>query len=95
MMYLSKTEDCQFIEIKSDNISDFILNPGNYTSFTITAKINCCNDGEITHTLGEDEIGNNVFTLQFPTKVTVVAKLVVNQAFTIVNKLVISPVLHM
>ena len=67
MMYLSKTEDCQFIEIKSDTISDFILNPKNYTSFTITAKINCCNEGEITHTLGEEEIGNNVFTLQFPT----------------------------
>lgn len=66
MMYLSKTEDCQFIEIKSDTISDFILNPSNYTSFTITAKLNCCGDEEITETITGLEIGSNVFTLQFP-----------------------------
>ena len=67
MMYLSKTEDCQFIEIKSDIVSDFILNPGNYTSFTITGTLSCCSDENVTHTLTEDEIDSNVFTLQFPT----------------------------
>ena len=67
MMYLSKTEDCQFIEVKSDTISDFILNPTNYTSFTISAKLNCCSNESITHTLTGEEIDSNVFTLQFPT----------------------------
>jgi uncharacterized protein YegJ (DUF2314 family) len=82
-MYLSKTEDCQFIEIKSDTISDFILNPKNYTSFTITAKLNCCGDEEITHTLGEDEIDSSVFTLQFPTNANVfLDQLVFENIFT-------------
>jgi len=67
MIYLSKTQDCQFIEVKSDIISDFILNPTNYTSFTITAKLNCCSNESITHTLTGEEIDSNVFTLQFPT----------------------------
>ena len=83
MMYLSKTEDCQFIEIKSDTISDFILNPKNYTSFTITAKLNCCGDEEITHTLGQYEIDNSVFTLQFPTNANVfLDELVFENIFT-------------
>jgi hypothetical protein len=82
-MYLSKTEDCQFIEIKSDIVSDFILNPSNYTSFTITAKLNCCGDEEVTHTLLEDEIDNSVFTLQFPTNATVfLDQLVFENIFT-------------
>lgn len=67
MMYLSKTQDCRFIELKSDTISDFILNPTKYTSFTITAKLNCCSNEEVTHTLEGLEINSNVFTLQFPT----------------------------
>jgi len=67
MMYLSKTQDCRFIELKSDTISDFILDPTKYTSFTITAKLNCCSNEEVTKTLEGLEIGDNVFTLQFPT----------------------------
>lgn len=67
MLYLSKTQDCRFVELKSDVISDFILDPTQYTSFTITGKLNCCSNEEVTYTLTGNQIGSNVFTLQFPT----------------------------
>jgi hypothetical protein len=83
MVYLSKTQDCQFIEIKSDTISDFILNPSNYTSFTISAKINCCSEGEVSQTITRSEIGSNVFTLQFPVNpTTIIDSIVFENIFT-------------
>jgi hypothetical protein len=83
MVYLSKTQDCQFIEIKSDTISDFILNPTDYTSFTITGKLNCCGDEEITETITGLEIGSNVFTLQFPVApTTIIDSIVFENIFT-------------
>ena len=67
MITLSKTENCNYIEIKSESLSDFISNPNNYTKFTLTGKLNCCDSEEVTATIEENDLGDNVWQLQFPT----------------------------
>ncbi len=76
-MYLSKAQDCSYIEIKSDVVSDFILNPTNYTSLKIQGTLNCCTAETEEQTISGDQIGTNLFTLQFPTNSAAVIKEIV------------------
>lgn len=70
MLTLSKTTDCGYIKIESDILSDFISNPQNYTSFTVTGKVNCCTESNYTQTIIGDQIGLSEWTIKFPTTTT-------------------------
>jgi hypothetical protein len=45
------------------------IRPGisSYTSFTITGKVNCCNDLEYSQTINEEQIGTSEWNIKFPT----------------------------
>ena len=72
MMYLSKTNNCNYLEIKSETLSDFISNSANYTNLTITTTINCCDDTAITSEINEDVIDLRKWTLNFPVDSTLI-----------------------
>jgi hypothetical protein len=67
MLTLSKTENCSYIEIKSETLSDFISNSNNYTNFVVSGTLNCCTSETNTVTITEDDILNTEWKLQFPT----------------------------
>jgi hypothetical protein len=77
MILLSKTQDCNYIEIKSEVISDFISNPSNYTSLKIDGTLNCCSEQTESQTISGSDIGTNIFTLQFPINSNTVIKEIV------------------
>lgn len=70
MLKLSKTTDCSYIKIESDILSDFISTPENYTSFTVSAKLNCCTDSNYSQTIIGDQITLSEWNINFPTTTT-------------------------
>lgn len=74
MILLSKTDDCKHISIKSELISDFIVNSSDYSNLQISATLNCCDTEEVTASIDSEEIANAQWTLAFPTDRTAVIK---------------------
>jgi hypothetical protein len=74
MILLSKTDDCKHIAIKSELISDFIVNPSDYSNLEIKATLNCCDTEEIIASIDSEEIANAQWTLAFPTNTSAVIK---------------------
>lgn len=70
MLRLSKTQNCSYIKIESDILSDFISTPENYTSFTVSAKLNCCNDTTYSQNVIGDQITLSEWNINFPTTIT-------------------------
>lgn len=69
--------NCKYIGIDSEEISNFITNPANYTSVEIKGKLNCC-DEEYTETLDEGAIlADNLWTLQFPNGDATITEIIV------------------
>lgn len=67
MLTLSKTENCSYIEIKSEVLSDFISNPDNYTNFVISGSLNCCSNETTTIELEQEQFDTFQWSADFPT----------------------------
>ena len=79
MILLSKTSNCGHIKIESELISDFILNPGNYTQFQISGTMNCCTDETEVQSITGNDLATNQWTLNFPVDDTAVIKEIIFQ----------------
>ena len=81
--------NCNYIGIESEEISNFLTNPANYTSVEIKGKLNCC-DEEFTSLLDETTISERNWTLAFPNGEGTITELVVEnyvsgEQFNILN----------
>lgn len=79
MLILTKLPDCGHIKIESGIISDFILNPANYSQFQISGTMNCCTVETETQTIAESDLATDYWTLNFPTNNTAVIKEIIFQ----------------
>ena len=65
-MIIEKTETCNYIDISSEQISDFIENSANYTSFQIKGKLNCCDEESVETLDSETIIAGFDWNIAFP-----------------------------